>query len=435
MGGSESVEAEAVAILPDGDVVVAGHIEEGPGSAERDAWVARFAPDLSLRWQRRVALPDDERARAVALLPGDGGPGAPDIVLAGDSVAGARSDLLVLRLDPLGESVLDARTWTASEDDRGRALRRTASGGLAVAGSALDAAGAEREAWLVLLDADLELVSSRTYDAGGSLEGEALAVAAGSGELLLAGRWRTGSQDEAFALRLNSAGEPLGQRAYGDAAGGDAVLAAAFQEDCEGGASWLLAGETAFGAGAEDALAARVGRLLAIDSGCTLERALTVGSTAALPSDDVLAPALATPELTSSEGPAVTPLAHAPSEACRSVPCEVSSATAIGRGQEALTLGKLGVDEIGCEWMPASELGAGSFNMYEGKAASLPGGSYGECARSGITSNSSICADLFDVDPGQAMTVLVTAVNRFAGEGPLGVRSDGLPRENTAPCP
>jgi hypothetical protein len=67
---------------------------------------------------------------------------------------------------------------------------------------------------------------------------------------------------------------------------------------------------------------------------------------------------------------------------------------------------------------------------YRGSISGLPGG-YGACAEPGISINQTTIAA--GPPAGSGWFYLVTGVN-VVGEGPMGIRSDGQPRESGQPC-
>ncbi|WP_198362292.1 CGP-CTERM sorting domain-containing protein [Thermococcus profundus] len=77
-GGEEWDEASAVAIAPNGDIIVAGDTE-GFGAGGRDFWLLRLDGNGNVKWQKTYGGSEDDYAHAVVLTPGG------DILVAGDS--------------------------------------------------------------------------------------------------------------------------------------------------------------------------------------------------------------------------------------------------------------------------------------------------------------------------------------------------------------
>jgi len=81
-------------------------------------------------------------------------------------------------------------------------------------------------------------------------------------------------------------------------------------------------------------------------------------------------------------------------------------------------------------WNP--EPSVGTYDIYRGLLSGLPSG-YGTCFAQGLTTPQG--SDAGVPSPGQGFFYLITARNRISEEGPMGNKSNGTPRANTAPCP
>ena len=66
--GSDYNEAEAVAIAPNGDIIVAGRTESF-GAGKDDFWVLRLDENGNVKWQKTYGGSYDDRAFAVAIAP------------------------------------------------------------------------------------------------------------------------------------------------------------------------------------------------------------------------------------------------------------------------------------------------------------------------------------------------------------------------------
>lgn len=82
------------------------------------------------------------------------------------------------------------------------------------------------------------------------------------------------------------------------------------------------------------------------------------------------------------------------------------------------------------EWLP--EASAGTYNLYRGGIATLPGG-FGQCFAPGLGTTSA--ADMEIPLEGLGFFYLVTAENLLAEEGTKGRSSNGTERPNPIPCP
>jgi len=191
--GTQSDQANALAIAPDGTIVVAG-------AAAEDVGLARYTPSGDLIGTTVTDLGFDDVAEGVAITPGG------DILLAG-STLGAKldHDFLLLRYDAHG--VLDStfgdrgvvRTDFGHGDDFAHALVLDAQGRIVVAGRA--ASG-------TVFDFGLA-----RYSPGGALD-----TSFGSGGLMSVDFHGFG--DEAADVALDSAGRIIAA-GYTLAPGGD----------------------------------------------------------------------------------------------------------------------------------------------------------------------------------------------------------------------
>jgi hypothetical protein len=221
-GGPDTDDGLAVATAPNGDAFVAGTFERsatfGEGAAAqtlvtgpsgRGAFLARYAPDGTLRWVRGTEGPLDAAATAVAALP-DGSAvvtGAfQDTVVFGAGqpnettlVAADQRDVFLARYDAAGDLAFAVRAGGAG-DDYAYGVARTSDGALVVAGTLSDtatfgegepleatvASAGATDAFVARFGADGTFAWVRTF--GGPLTDYALAVAAaGVGDLVVTG--------------------------------------------------------------------------------------------------------------------------------------------------------------------------------------------------------------------------------------------------------
>ena len=96
-GGSSEDVAYAVAVADNGDIIVAGWTESF-GAGKLDAWVLRLDSEGNVKWQKTYGGKRDDWAKAVALAPNG------DIIVAGytKSFGAGNGDAWVLRLDSKG---------------------------------------------------------------------------------------------------------------------------------------------------------------------------------------------------------------------------------------------------------------------------------------------------------------------------------------------
>jgi hypothetical protein len=82
-------------------------------------------------------------------------------------------------------------------------------------------------------------------------------------------------------------------------------------------------------------------------------------------------------------------------------------------------------------WDPERSVGA--YEVYRDALTTLPGGGFGTCFASGLTSEAA--TEAATPVAGQGWFYLVTARNRLGEEGTKGFQTSGAERPNPAPCP
>jgi uncharacterized delta-60 repeat protein/uncharacterized repeat protein (TIGR01451 family) len=201
-------DAAAVAVQPDGKIVVVGS-----GSPNQDFLVARFNPDgtpdatFSGDGEANVSFGKTDIATAVALQP-DG-----KIVVAGYTDAGGDNDFAVLRLNPDG--TLDTafsgdgkQTIDFGDDDQGAGV--VIDGSNVVLAGSTGGATANFAAARLLPDGTLDATFGGDGKVNRTFGGAdfATAVAVQGGKYVLAGRTDAAGSDQFAVLRLNPDGTP-----------------------------------------------------------------------------------------------------------------------------------------------------------------------------------------------------------------------------------
>ena len=198
-GGKYWDEAHAVALAPNGDVIVAGWTRSF-GAGKRDVWVLRLDANGNVKWQKTYGGSDWDVANAVAIAPNG------DVIVAGytDSFGAGGRDAWVLRLDGEG-NVKWQKTYGGSDWDEADAVALAPNGDVIVAGWTDSFGAGKSDVWVLRLDENGNVKWQKTY--GGSDWDEANAVAlAPNGDIIVAGYYgatrRHGSGDNAWVLRL-----------------------------------------------------------------------------------------------------------------------------------------------------------------------------------------------------------------------------------------
>ncbi len=239
-GGSKWDEANAVALAPNGDIIVAGHTGSF-GASWYDVWVLRLDENGNVKWQKTYGGSDWDKANAVAVAKNG------DIIVAGQT-GSSYSNIWVLRLDENG-NVKWQKTYGRSSGDVANSVAITPNGDIIVAGETYGFGGDGKDAWILRLDSKGNVKWQKIY--GGRYWDEAYAVAiAPNGDVIIAGSTgRSGAGDsDVWVLRLDSEGNVKWQKTYGGGSDDEAnAVALAPNGDI------IVAGYTySFGAGRSD---------------------------------------------------------------------------------------------------------------------------------------------------------------------------------------
>ncbi|WP_084593893.1 hypothetical protein, partial [Palaeococcus ferrophilus] len=241
-GGSNYDEARAVAIAPNGDIIVVGYtysFDVGNG----DVWVLRLDENGNIKWQKTYGEFPIDRGYAVAIASNG------DIIVAGYA-PGASGDVWVLRLDENG-SVKWQKTYGGSDVDGAYTVAIADNGDIIVAGyyGATDSYGSGGDVWVLRLDENGNVKWQKTY--GGSNDDVARAVAiASNGDIIVVGYTYSfgAGNDDVWVLRLDENGNIKWQKAYGGN-GGEKAYAVTLADNGD----VIVTGYTySFGAGNND---------------------------------------------------------------------------------------------------------------------------------------------------------------------------------------
>ncbi|WP_148206273.1 NHL repeat-containing protein [Thermococcus gammatolerans] len=241
-GGSDKDWAAAVAVADNGDVIVAGGTESF-GAGKADVWVLRLDENGNVKWQKTYGGKGYDVARSVAIAENG------DIIVVGgtESFGAGKADVWVLRLDENG-NVKWQKTYGGSSYDWGHAVAITDNGDVIVAGST-DSFGTHEDVLVLRLDTNGNVKWQKTY---GGIRGDiAFAVAiAPNGDIIVTGHTKSfGDWDsDVWVLRLDGNGNVKWQKTYGGSSDDDAYsVAIAPNGDI------IVVGRTwSFGAGEDD---------------------------------------------------------------------------------------------------------------------------------------------------------------------------------------
>ena len=206
LGGSGFQEGNAVLVGGDGGIYVAG-TRDSQGPTGRDVFLARFAADGTLVWQKSWDRGQSDNAQALALGP-DG-----VIHVGGTSFREGEIftfDAVLLRFDPAG-TLLSETAWAAGEIADVEAVAAGRDRSVYLAG-ALDGAA---DAFIVKLAPDLSLEWQRTWGGRSGERAQALTVGP-DGSVWVTGATNTpDDSDELFLLRVSPAGRVLEAHLWG----------------------------------------------------------------------------------------------------------------------------------------------------------------------------------------------------------------------------
>ena len=172
---------ETITVTPNGDIIVAGFTESF-GAGYDDVWVLRLDSEGNVKWQKTYGGRGSDWANAVAIAPNG------DVIVAGytKSFGAGSYDVWVLRLDANG-NVKWQKTYGGSGLDGATAVAVAPNGDVIVVGSTDSFGAGYDDVWVLRLDSEGNVKWQKTY--GGSGEDDlALAVAvAENGDIIVGG--------------------------------------------------------------------------------------------------------------------------------------------------------------------------------------------------------------------------------------------------------
>ena len=243
-GGAGDDEVLSVVEASGGGFVVVGYTSS-TGAGKKDVWVLKLDEDGNVEWQKTYGGAEDDEAFSVVEATGGG------FVVAGQtSSSGAgKKDVWVLKLDDDG-IVEWQKAYGGSGDDVVYSIQQTLDEKLIVAGSTDSFGAGKKDAWILNLDRDGNIVWQKTYGAVG--DDEVLSIRQTSGKGYITAGWTNsyaGIKTEAWVLNLDGDGNIQWQRTYGGS-GEDKIYS--IQETLDG--RYIVAGTMdSYGSGKKDA--------------------------------------------------------------------------------------------------------------------------------------------------------------------------------------
>ncbi|WP_461867150.1 PEGA domain-containing protein [Thermococcus sp.] len=209
-GGEWDDYANAVALARNGDIIVAGYTKSF-GAGYKDVWILRLDENGNVIWQKTYGGSKDDVANAVAIAPNG------DIIVVGytKSFGMGDADVWVLRLDENG-NVKWQKTYGGSRSDWANAVIVDKNRNIIVAGWTRSFGAGDDDIWVLKLNSEGNVKWQKTY--GGSNWDAASTVALTStGDIVVAGStasFGAGSAD-VWVLRLDANGNVKWQKTYG----------------------------------------------------------------------------------------------------------------------------------------------------------------------------------------------------------------------------
>jgi hypothetical protein len=249
--------ARSIQQTTDGGYIVAGYLNN-------DALVLKLDANGNVAWQKMYYSVEVSGWANSIQQTTDGG-----YIVAGDSGGGA-GDAWVLKLDSNG-NVAWGKTYGGSSYETAGSIRQTTDGGYIVAGSTQSFGAGGKDAWVLKLDSNGNVVWGKTY--GGSLSDWANSIQQTTdGGYIVAGS--TQNWNTAWVLRLDGDGNILWQKGYSSS-----IEASSVQQTTDGGyivaANWPFSpailklntnGDVVWGKGYENAYLLSI--LQTSDGGC-----------------------------------------------------------------------------------------------------------------------------------------------------------------------
>jgi hypothetical protein len=208
-GGPANDYGNAISVLPDGSLVIAGSTNS-TGNGNYDVYLLKTDKDGNEIWSRTYGGSDEDRAYAL-LTTGDGG-----FLLLGTSRSfGPSQDVYLIKVDSSG-NVQWQRAYGGPGDDIGTSLVSLPAGGYLIAGLTSSYGAGGMDVYVIKTDASGIEQHFRTY--GGTLDDGAMSICMSNDErcMLLAGTNNFGAQNsDLYILELDHNGDTLNSAMIG----------------------------------------------------------------------------------------------------------------------------------------------------------------------------------------------------------------------------
>jgi PKD repeat protein len=323
----------SILVLPDGKIMLIGTKSAGFDPTTNDGLIVLLDSNANVLWGKTIGGADDDRFYS-AMPANDGGYLVSGVTKSFGAGVGATFDIWILKLDTNGGILLQKTFGGAGEESS--SLFSAGATSYVLSGQTRSTGGAA-DGYLVKLNNSLGVTLAKTYDALG--EESVFAASDGGGTFLLQGSIDfNGRKKDILLAKADANGAVQWARAYGgaeDEFGGafrlGTLTTSAVSATALADAELMLAGSTSsFGAGAADALAAKLDPLGQL-TGCPLVQTVTLTTaTWAIPTADSTATVTAL-------APSTTPAAYTASAGILGVSNSTSTVTNVCTAAQSLS--------------------------------------------------------------------------------------------------
>ena len=242
-GGSSWDRANAITPTPDGNFIVAGH-KQTFNTANMNAYLCKITPDGDTLWTKMYSRTSDDEANAITITP-DG-----NLIVAGhtQSLSSAGYDFYILKITPDNDTIW-TKTYGGPGNNYALAITPSPDGNFIVVGETEYIDAGSSDVYILKIKPDGDTLWTKTYGGKGFEIGCAISPTP-DGNFIIAGytsSFGAGSSD-VYILKIKPDGDTLWTKTYG---GKGFEIGCAISPTPDG--NFIIAGYTSsFGAGSSD---------------------------------------------------------------------------------------------------------------------------------------------------------------------------------------